>query len=662
MVDRDATLKKAEKLLRAGKLDGAIEEYVRLVEAQPTDWSSINALGDLYVRAGDLDRAVAQFTRVADHLYTEGFYPKAAALYKKALKVKPDHEHTLLRLSEIAERQGLLADAKLYLRQLARVRRDRGDSRGAQECIVRLGMLEEEDPESKLAAAAAARALGDAGQAASFYLEAAAALERQKRPAEALDALLEAAALAPDDASLRARAARACVAAGRLDRAQPFLTLETAGDDPDLLLLVGRSELSAGRDAEARSAFTRLVTVAPERAPAIIEAAEEHVAAGDRDRAWGCVEVVVDAALLLGDLDQAIATLQRFLQHGPCIPALVKLVEVAVDASRDDVLRAAQAALVDAYLDAGRGAEARVVAEDLVANDPANEMHVARLRRVLELLGEPDVERVLALYTGSDEARLDEIETIDLVELPGAAALSAPAPGVVVVEPPLARTTEAAGEAVGHFGRGGDRAGADAATRVDPDITALPQDDEAIILDAVEIDLTEALASLGAASPVLPPPPAAPAEEPPRAPQDLEAVFEEMRARVARDRRAVEAETQLGRALEALERGRVADAIADLQQAARVPLLRFRAAAQLGRLYLSRGELRKGIEWLERAAEAPAPTPEDGLAVLYDLAGALERAGETARALAVLMEIDADAHAYRDVAARIEHLTRGAGR
>ena len=31
-LDRDVALKKAEKLLRQGKLDGAIEAYVRLVE------------------------------------------------------------------------------------------------------------------------------------------------------------------------------------------------------------------------------------------------------------------------------------------------------------------------------------------------------------------------------------------------------------------------------------------------------------------------------------------------------------------------------------------------------------------------------------------------------------------------------------------------------
>ena len=146
--------KQAEKLLRQGRLDGAIAEYVRLVEDQPRDWNAINALGDLYVRAGDADRAVAQFTRIADHLFAEGFFPKAAALYKKALKSQADHEHTLLRLAEIAAAQGLLADARAYLRKLWELRSERGDDRGAAECLVRLASCRKRMPRRSLTARA----------------------------------------------------------------------------------------------------------------------------------------------------------------------------------------------------------------------------------------------------------------------------------------------------------------------------------------------------------------------------------------------------------------------------------------------------------------------------------------------------------------------------
>ena len=48
--------------------------------------------------------------------------------------------------------------------------------------------------------------------------------------------------------------------------------------------------------------------------------------------------------------------------------------------------------------------------------------------------------------------------------------------------------------------------------------------------------------------------------------------------------------------------------------------------------------------------------------LLFDLAEALEGEGETARALAICMELQADAGNYRDVAARIDRLaTDGCG-
>src|SRR5204863_1946175 len=84
--DRNGTLRNAEKLLRQGKLEAAAAEYLRVVEDQPGDWSTANTLGDLYARAGQTERAVEQFLKVAEALREEGQYVKAAAIYKKLLK------------------------------------------------------------------------------------------------------------------------------------------------------------------------------------------------------------------------------------------------------------------------------------------------------------------------------------------------------------------------------------------------------------------------------------------------------------------------------------------------------------------------------------------------------------------------------------------------
>ena len=54
---------------------------------------------------------------------TRASTPKAAALYKKILKIKPGRRGGQLQLGEISVRQGLLADAKRYSSRLAERRR-----------------------------------------------------------------------------------------------------------------------------------------------------------------------------------------------------------------------------------------------------------------------------------------------------------------------------------------------------------------------------------------------------------------------------------------------------------------------------------------------------------------------------------------------------------
>jgi hypothetical protein len=82
-----------------------------------------------------------------------------------------------------------------------------------------------------------------------------------------------------------------------------------------------------------------------------------------------------------------------------------------------------------------------------------------------------------------------------------------------------------------------------------------------------------------------------------------------------------------------------------------------------GKLDLAMAEYARGaVEWLERAAEAPPSTAHQAHRLLYELAQALEATGETARALAICIELQADAGDFRDVAARVDHLAKAQAR
>src|SRR5687768_6823819 len=132
-LDRASVVKKAEALVRERKLDQAAAEYRALVEENPGDGGAANALGDLYARLGDSVRAIEQFTNLGESEWLQGFSAKAAAFYKKALKVDPNCEAALLRLGEIAAAQSLRVDAVRHWKRLLERRRLRGDAAGEAE-------------------------------------------------------------------------------------------------------------------------------------------------------------------------------------------------------------------------------------------------------------------------------------------------------------------------------------------------------------------------------------------------------------------------------------------------------------------------------------------------------------------------------------------------
>jgi tetratricopeptide (TPR) repeat protein len=168
---------------------------------------------------------------------------------------------------------------------------------------------------------------------------------------------------------------------------------------------------------------------------------------------------------------------------------------------------------------------------------------------------------------------------------------------------------------------------------------------------AREIDLTGFLADLHDAPPEL-------SRQPVPPPASLDEAFEDFRSEVSKQTGTHEAGEQLTLAKTYLEMSMTKEAIAALMEAARAPTHRFEAALMLGRLYQKRNEMARAAEWLERAAEAPAPSAGEGRELLYDLGAILESVGEVARALAVFLELQADAGEYRDVAARVERLAR----
>ena len=233
----------------------------------------------------------------------------------------------------------------------------------------------------------------------------AAALDAQGKSAEALDTLRQAVTQHDYDNALRAEVARALLAKGDIAAASQYLTVEAAGDDPELLLTVADMRLRGDSPEEGIAILRRMLEQDPSKRERIAllgwTIAESNPQAG-----FLVIEFVADQAVARSDWPDAAAVLQEFVTRVPNhIPALMRLVEICVDGGLEATMFSAQAHLADAYIAAGAAAEARFIAEDLVAREPWEKANIERFRRALVMLGETNPDTVIAATGGESPLR-----------------------------------------------------------------------------------------------------------------------------------------------------------------------------------------------------------------------------------------------------------------
>lgn len=562
-----AALRRAEKYFRQGLLPEAIAEYARFVAANPRHWAALQVLGDLLVRAGRSPEAVEHYVRVAEHLH-ETDPGRSASICRKILALKGSVAHE-----------------------------------GVRGRLVALS-LERDDVD-----AAAAYAAG-----ADEWRQVADALRARGREADALSALERVLDYDPADDATRLLVVRPLLDAGELERARARLA---AVEAPELLLMRVELELTARDPAAARAAAARLLRGDATLADRVI-ALSCAAAQSSCDAAFACLDAATDVLAARRRWPDAARALEAYDAAVPGhVAALMKLVEICVDGDLAEPMRRSQVRLADAYLQAGRAREARVIAEDLAIENPGDPGNIARFRRALELLGEPDPDGFIAERLSEEGPAFgapDEAEEEEQPPIPPASTSSPVPPAPRTVDMTAAGSSQPASRA------GGETGAAEARTpraRGETGAGGSP-----VVLSAGDGARTAAATTLDAG---------------------------EVPVRVG------PGANPLAIAVRLHEAGRTDEAIDALRRAVRLREHRFASAQLLAKLHRERGEDEEAIEWFERARQE-APNAEAAHEVLYDLAVTLAAAGEADRAFAVFLELDVEAPGYRDVAGQIRRL------
>ena len=121
---KEATIERARTLMDSGRFAEAIEAWRQLLDGSPNDANVYNTIGDLALKSKANAEAIDAYHKAARFFLQDGFHLKAIAVYKKILKLEPDHAEIYTLLGDLNVVRGLMnnavadyvSSAKLFLK------------------------------------------------------------------------------------------------------------------------------------------------------------------------------------------------------------------------------------------------------------------------------------------------------------------------------------------------------------------------------------------------------------------------------------------------------------------------------------------------------------------------------------------------------------------
>ncbi|MFH1131754.1 MAG: tetratricopeptide repeat protein [Pseudomonadota bacterium] len=149
-IDRNKTIKAAQKYVQKGNYGRATREYIKIVEQDPRDVRIWLKIGDLYAKSKDVEKAVDTYLKVAEYYSEQGFYLKAVAVYKQILKLDTNQVDVNLRLAELYKQLGLLNDARQQYELVSNHYHQAGHTKSALEAVRQMVDLDPENVASRV--------------------------------------------------------------------------------------------------------------------------------------------------------------------------------------------------------------------------------------------------------------------------------------------------------------------------------------------------------------------------------------------------------------------------------------------------------------------------------------------------------------------------------
>jgi tetratricopeptide (TPR) repeat protein len=381
-LNKSKVLRSAEKYVLQGKIPAAIDEYRKVVDADPSDLTTINTLGDLYVRAGRIQDAISNFSRIADSYREGGFTLKAIAMLKKISKLDPTNVETAMKLANLYSQQGLLVEARQQYLQVADAYARKGETRKALEAYQKIADLDPSNTSVRMKLGEIYSREGFTEQAHESFIMAGSEFLRKGDTEQALNANLKAISVKSDSMQALTAIATIYTQHGQIDRAINLLcdAFERNPGDIELLTILGRTYLQASMMDDAERTFLSLVELDRNRYHYLLEVGRRFLQMGDLDRAAEQIDGCLDVLIGKREEDKAIDFLRKILDRDMNhVGALKRLAQIFLRIREDHNVIATLNSLVEAAMRKGDDEEAIEALKELARMEPDEPMHLQRL-------------------------------------------------------------------------------------------------------------------------------------------------------------------------------------------------------------------------------------------------------------------------------------------
>jgi tetratricopeptide (TPR) repeat protein len=227
-------LQQAGKFVTLGKLNVALEQYLKIHELEPNDSTIINTIADLYTRLENKDEALPWYFKLAETFEYRELALNAIATYKKIMKISPKNQEAMVHLAHLYERSGKSAEAKRHFKIIAEQLIALGQYDRALETYQKICSLEPSCTESLLELAQLQEKLGKAEEASRTFVLCAVKHAEAGNPSSAASAAENVFRLKPRSKQVLKTLFKVFQDINKADRGLEYLRSLSLEQDPDL--------------------------------------------------------------------------------------------------------------------------------------------------------------------------------------------------------------------------------------------------------------------------------------------------------------------------------------------------------------------------------------------------------------------------------------------